>query len=208
MKIHDISMTIHDKMGVWGNNEAKKPKFKTSYSYQENEVYETIISMDMHVGTHIDAPLHMIKNGEKMEDYTLNQFICDCRVLDFSNAKDKIGINDLKSKNISKGDFILLKTTNSNTDLFFDDFVYLDKEGAEYLINLGVKGVGTDGMGIERSQEGFPTHRSLLSNAIVILEGLRLKDIAEGDYILISLPLKIENVEAAPCRAVLLEKEK
>ena len=63
-------------------------------------------------------------------------------------------------------------------------------------------------MGIERSQEGFPTHRSLLSNGIVILEGLRLKDIAEGDYILISLPLKIENVEAAPCRAVLLEKEK
>ncbi|HHU28281.1 TPA: cyclase family protein [bacterium] len=206
MKIYDISMTIHDNMSVWDNKEAKKPKFITTVNYQTSDVYETTICMDMHTGTHIDAPLHMIKNGDKIEDYNLNQFIVKSRVLDFSHVKDKITVDDLKTKEINKNEFILLKTTNSNTDLFLDDFVYLDKDGAEYLVEKGVLGVGTDGMGIERDQEGFPTHITLLNEDIIILEGLRLKHIKEGTYLLIALPLKIKNVEATPCRAVLIER--
>ena len=61
-------------------------------------------------------------------------------------------------------------------------------------------------MGIERDQPGHPTHKTLLNSGVLILEGLRLKDVAEGEYFLIAAPLKIRGVEAAPVRALLIEK--
>ncbi|MEX1308283.1 MAG: cyclase family protein, partial [Eubacteriales bacterium] len=70
----------------------------------------------------------------------------------------------------------------------------------------GIKGVGIDGLGIERAQSDYATHRTLLGADIPIIEGLRLKDVAEGEYILVALPISIPEAEAAPVRAVLLEK--
>ena len=67
-----------------------------------------------------------------------------------------------------------------------------------------IKGVGIDALGIERNQT--PTHKLLLGAGIIIIEGLRLKDVPEGEYFLIALPLKIKDVEAAPTRAILVEK--
>jgi arylformamidase len=205
MKIFDISMAIHEGMPVWGNNEHKKPKFKVNVNYQLNDIYETSVYMDMHIGTHIDAPLHMIKEDTTIDGYNLNQFISKCRVIDFTDVKDKITKEDLITKDIKPNEFILFKTNNSAVEIFEDDFVYLDRSGASYLVEIGVSGVGTDGLGIERDQKDFATHISLLSKDIMIIEGLRLKNIKEGPYLLIALPLKIKNVEAAPCRAVLVE---
>ncbi len=67
-------------------------------------------------------------------------------------------------------------------------------------------GVGTDGLGIERAQKGHPTHKILLGNDIIIIEGLRLKDVPEDVYDMFCLPLKIPGVEATPARVVLLKE--
>jgi arylformamidase len=40
---------------------------------------------------------------------------------------------------------------------------------------------------------------------MAILEGIVLDDVAEGDYELIALPLKIARCDASPVRAVLRE---
>jgi arylformamidase len=81
----------------------------------------------------------------------------------------------------------------------------LDKDAAKYLSMCKVKGVGTDGLGIERAQKNHETHKTLLKNGIVIIEGLRLKEIKEDTYSLIFLPLKIKGVEASLGRAVLIK---
>lgn len=198
-------MMISPHMQVYKNKEEKKPRFINRANHNTSHVHETSITIDLHAGTHIDAPLHMIKGGETTEVYNLDTFYSKCKVFDFSDKVDSITFDDLKTKDISKDDFILLKTSNSFSEDFIYDFVYLDKEASKYLQEKQVKGVGIDGLGIERNQPNYETHKTLLENKIMIVEGLRLKDIPEGEYTLVLLPLKIQNVEAAPARAILIE---
>ena len=205
MNIYDISMSINPNMMVYKNREEKKVKIKNTKNHKDHWIYESRIDMDLHTGTHIDAPLHILNDGKKIDELSLSKLVTRCRVLDFTNVKESISKDDLKSKDIKEGDFILLKTKNSLSDEFNENFVYLDKVGAKYLAKIKVKGVGIDALGIERSQKDHETHKMLMENNIYIIEGLRLEEINEDNYILIALPLKISGAEASPCRAILMD---
>ncbi|MFT9493569.1 cyclase family protein [Anaerosolibacter sp.] len=205
MKIYDISMDIHEDMTVYKNKEEKKPRITVVQDHKTGSSYTSYITMEMHTGTHIDAPLHMIDGGSTMELYDLEKFVRKCKVFDFTNVEDKITEELLQQKNVEKDDFILLKTRNSFVEDFDFQFVYLEKSGAAYLKDVGIAGVGIDALGIERDQAGHETHKALLNQGIIIMEGLRLKEVTEGEYILFAAPLKIRNVEAAPTRALLME---
>lgn len=106
---------------------------------------------------------------------------------------------------ISQGEFLLFKTGNSEHEKWREDFIYLEKSGAEYLASRRISGVGIDALGIERAQPGHETHIALLGNDIIILEGLRLKHVEAGRYLLIALPVKIAGADGAPARAVLVQ---
>ncbi|GAA0721614.1 cyclase family protein [Clostridium malenominatum] len=205
MKVYDISMSIHHGMPVYKNKDEKRPIIQVMQDFSTGSSYGSRISMDMHTGTHIDAPLHMIENGSTMDEFNIEKVVTECKVIDLTEVKDKITEKDFKNKEINQGDFILLKTRNSFEEDFDFNFVFLDESGATYLKQRGIKGVGIDSLGIERSQEGHETHKVLLGNDITIIEGLRLKEVNEGKYLLCALPLKIMGVEAAPARAILIE---
>ena len=102
------------------------------------------------------------------------------------------------------GEWVLLKTRNSLSEEFLPDFVYLNEDGARYVKELGLRGVGTDGLGIERAQPDYATHKTLFESHILIVEGLRLKDVPAGTYFMVIAPLKLTGIEAAPARAFLL----
>jgi len=205
MKIIDISMPVTRLMPVYKGKESKRPNLYIESDFTTGSAYESKLEMNMHTGTHIDRSLHIIPGGTTIETLELSKVITSCKVIDFTDVGDKISREQLKSKNIKTGDFILLKTRNSYMDILETDFIFLDKSGAEYLKEMKIKGVGTDGLGIERSQPQHETHIQLLSSDIIILEGLRLKDIEEGEYILIAAPINIVGSEAAPVRAILLQ---
>ncbi|MHB1394797.1 MAG: cyclase family protein [Clostridia bacterium] len=206
MEMIDISMTIDKNMPVYKNEEGKKPKITVTSDFSTGSFYETRIEMDMHTGTHIDMPLHMIQGGDKSEKLEIARLISDCIVLDLTSVKTKITGADLKEKSIKPGMFVLLKTRNSYTDSFNPEFVYLDASGAEYLKILNVNGVGIDSLGIERAQPNHETHKILFESGIIIIEGLRLSEVQEGNYRLIALPLKIRGTEAAPARVIILKE--
>ena len=168
--------------------------------------FETDIVMNLHTGTHIDRPLHMIEGGETMDSLDISNLVTECVVLDFSHLEEKITKADLVEKEIQRGTFVILKTKNSNENVFNPSFVYLEESGAKYLQSLAVKGVGIDALGIERAQLGYPTHKTILGDMRIILEGLVLKGVQEGKYQLIALPLKIAGVEASPTRAILIQE--
>ncbi len=207
MIIHDISLAITPSMTVYKNKDIKRPLFSSAATFEKEGVYETQLSMNLHTGTHIDFPLHTIKNGNNSNHHPLETFIGTALVIDLSHLDDHISENDLLPFEINPGDFVLLKTRNSLTEDFDFNFVYLDASAARYLVSKKIRGVGIDALGIERNQPNHPTHDLLLSNHIIILEGLRLKGIAPKIYDFLALPIKIDNVEALPVRAVLIEKD-
>ena len=207
MRIFDISMKIEPDMPVYKNQQANRPKFKVVKNDGVHYAYETGVDMHMHTGTHIDAPLHMIKDSKNIGQMDLSRLVTACRVLDFTEVDICITKKDLEKKTIKPGEFILLKTKNSYRNTFDFDFVFLEKSGAKYLQQKKIAGVGIDALGIERNQPQHETHTTLLGDQIIVLEGLRLRDIKEGAYFLFAAPINISHAEAAPVRAILLDKD-
>lgn len=203
--IYDISMPITPSMPVYKGLEFKRPKISIDSDFSTGSAYESRLECNLHTGTHLDAPLHMMPDGYTMEKIDLSKVVTKCKVLDLTDVKDKITEKDLSRFSIYEGDFILLKTRNSYEDILENDFIYLERSGANYLVKMKIKGVGIDALGIERSQADHETHISLFKSDIMILEGLRLKDIEEGEYLLSAAPILIPGAEAAPVRAYLIK---
>lgn len=204
-RIIDISMTIETGMQVWNNDEQKNPSITNVSNHDQGEPHESRLDMNVHTGTHVDAPLHMLAGGETIETITLEQLCGPARVVDLTHVKDHIGKSDLVPLAVQRGERILFKTSSSYSDGFDPSFPFLDGEGAAYLADIGVALVGTDALGIERAQPEFPTHRTLMRGGVVIVEGLRLAHVEAGSYTLVIAPLKMTGIEAAPARAFLLE---
>lgn len=197
-------MEIHPNMPVYKNLESKKPTFKTVSDFKVNQHYETDITMNVHSGTHIDFNLHMLEDGQTSSDAKIADYITEARVFDLSYVLDNITKENLTNLAIRKNDFVIFKTRNSNDENYNPNFVFVAESAATYLAEIGIKGVGIDALGIERSQPGHPTHKALMAKNIIILEGLQLANIRSGVYTLIALPLKLRGLDASPCRAILL----
>jgi arylformamidase len=202
MKMYDVTGAVYEGMTVYKNKPEKQPRINP---VTNGYVTESRIELDVHTGTHVDAPLHMVTDGATFESISLEKLVGTCKVLDLTHVQDGIGRADLEAFEIGAGDFLLFKTGNSWEEAFDFEFVFLAKDGAEYLANLGVRGVGTDALGIERSQEGHPTHKTLFASEIIIIEGLRLKEVPQGEYFMVAAPLKLVGTDAAPARVLLLE---
>jgi arylformamidase len=203
-KLYDVSMTIHPTMQVYKNYDHKKPRFTIHDAFKTHGFYETDLAMNLHTGTHIDFPLHMIEHGATSDSEVLSKFLAEAVVYDLTHVEGAIEAHHLTSLTFKPNTFALFKTKNSFSENFLFDFVYVSQSAAAFLITQQLIGVGVDGLGIERAQDGHPTHHLLLGKNIIIIEGLRLKDIQPGSYEFICLPMKIAGVEALPCRAVLI----
>ena len=98
---------------------------------------------------------------------------------------------------------------NCNKKSFTPDYVYIDSEAAKYISQFPVKLIGIDYLSIDKYQDtSKDAHKILLSKGIVLLEGIILTEVDEGDYQIVCFPIKIKGVEAAPCRAVLIDDKR
>jgi len=166
------------------------------------------IRMGVHTGTHADAPFHFIDGGTKIDNVDLTNFIGLVKVFELASSK-LVKVEDIKELPINKGDIVFFKTSNSlipEGAVFNKEYIYLDIAAAEVLVERGIKTVGVDYLSVEGfNSEGHLVHKLLLSKNIGILEGLCLKEVEEGEYLFSALPLKIEDGDGSPVRAVLLE---
>ncbi|MBN8210343.1 cyclase family protein [Bacillus sp. NTK071] len=202
MKMYDVSAPIFNGMAVYKNKEEKQPEINTTTN---GHVTESRLSLDVHTGTHVDAPLHMMNDGATFETINMEDLVGQAKVIDVTNVKGAISDKDIESENIQEGDFILFKSQNSFEEEFNFDFVFVGEDAARYLAERNIRGVGVDGLGIERSQPEHPTHRSLFEKDVIIMEGLRLKDVDAGQYFMVAAPLKLQGTDASPARVLLFD---
>jgi arylformamidase len=202
MKIIDITAPIYQGMPVYKNKPEKQPQIST---VTNAHVTESRISLDLHTGTHVDAPLHMMNEGSTIETLPIERLVRTCKVFDLTSVSERITKQDIENLSIQAEDFVLFKTQNSFDEGFNFEFIYVAEEAAQYLAEVGISGVGIDALGIERAQEGHPTHRALMGKDIIIIEGIQLRNVEAGDYFMVAAPLKLQGVDASPARILLLE---
>jgi len=167
----------------------------------------TAISMCAHTGTHMDAPLHFIDGAAAMEAMPLDATIGPARVIEIV---DKVAVTrqELELWSPQRGERLLFKTANSarlwKTDQFLEDFVYISREAADFMAEVGIRTVGIDAYSVGGYRQDLQeTHLSLLGAGIWIIEGLVLDGVAPGSYELVCLPLKLIGADGAPARAIL-----
>jgi arylformamidase len=165
-------------------------------------------SMGAHSGTHIDAPMHFIRDGAPIDLVPLEPLIGPARVIDIPDAVQSIDAAELNRHKWKGASRVIFRTRSSqrgwmHSPMFHRDFAYIAPDAAQLLADAGVQLVGIDYLSAEQFAAPAPmTHRILLGKGIPIVEGLALERVRPGDYDLIVLPMKVGGHEAAPARAV------
>jgi arylformamidase len=162
--------------------------------------------MGTHTGTHVDAPLHFFEGGAGVEALPLDLLLGRARVVEIGK-RGGIGAEELAAAGLREDIRVLLKTSNSalwNAGGFHEDYTHLTEAGAKYLVDQGVKVVGIDYLSVEQFKKaGAPAHRALLSQGVVIIEGLNLAEAEAGMYEMYCLPLRVVGGDGAPARVIL-----
>ena len=168
------------------------------------------VDFGSHTGTHVDAPKHFFDDGAGVDTIPLELLMGPARLLAFGDSVMSIGEAELAAHDLTGVTRVLLKTRNSKwlatgSTEFHSDYTYLAPDGAEYLVRLGVRLVGVDYLSVEQFHSGHHrTHRTLLKQGIVIVEGLLLNEPPAGDYHFRCLPLRLVGLDGAPARAVVV----
>ena len=164
----------------------------------------SMIIMDSHHGTHIDAPSHFIENGKNISQIDTNLFFGNVQIITIDNHI--IDYNLLKTIDIKTDKIFFNCINNDMLKPFNERYAALNYSGAKYLTDINIKMIGINYVSIEEYiNHNFSAHKELLSNDILIVEGLNLKNIDEGIYEYILLPINTYK-EASPTRVMLKNK--
>ena len=203
----DISLTLKSNMVHWPGD----PPFsieRVREMDQDDTVNLSKITMGSHSGTHVDAPVHFIKGAKGVDRILFDTLIGPARLIEIADA-DAIKEEELAGRGIKKCERILLRTRKSLNKLlhkntFAEDFVYMEKDAAEFLVSRGIKTLGVDYLSVGGYKKNGPdVHRLLLGAGILIIEGLDLSETPPGLYDMICLPMKILDSDGAPARVIL-----
>lgn len=204
MKIYDITMPVSSDLPTFPGDPPVTVEPVTRLA-RGDAANVSLITMTTHSGTHIDSPLHYNDHGAPVDRIPLPLLVGKALLVEIHGVR-QIGRKELARLPIGGEERLLIKTGNSllwERPGFIEDYAYLTADGAEYLLETGVRLVGIDYLSVEAFDGSGEVHRLLLGNGVVILEGLNLDGIPAGSYELICLPLKIAGGDGAPVRAVL-----
>lgn len=208
MPIYDITVPIRTTMPVYEGDPGVKIDSWSAFAKGDSSNV-SMLNFGAHTGTHVDAPAHFIEGANTVDKLSLDTLIGPARVIRVPDDVTEITPEFLAGCDLNGVTRVLFHTRNSgfwNDQGFRKDFTHLLPEAAEVLVDQGVRLVGTDYLSIEKFHSGHHrTHLTLLQKSVVIVEGLNLSDVPDGDYEFICLPLKIADGagDGAPARAVL-----
>jgi arylformamidase len=187
MEIIDITQELFSCAVYPGDS---SPRFERVREMPGDMYNLTEIAMCVHNGTHMDAPRHFIADGAAIDELDLDTFFGDCVVAELSGAVTENALSPfLQSERLLvKGNAVITA------------------EAAKTIANSGIRLLGVESQSVGPIDAPLEAHTILLSNGVILLEGLDLRAAAPGSYTLAAFPLKLAGCEGAPVRAVLLPK--
>ena len=208
MKIIDLTHAISARMPVYPGTEP--PVITTGCSIEDNGFLEKKITFYSHTGTHMDAPAHMIKESKTLDQLSLEHFYGKAVLVEVSTNRDStIDIEELAScaEMLTQSEFLLINTGWSHrwgTSEYFSGYPVLSMEAAKWLNHFNLKGIGVDAISVDETNSNrFPVHNILLRNNTVIIENLKNLDLIPViPFIFSCFPLKFEEADGSPVRAV------
>jgi arylformamidase len=205
LPLHDISVLVSPDTPQWPGDTPFSCGWTWSIAKGDSVNVSTITSSP-HVGTHADAPLHVADGWPASEAMSIESFIGPAVLLDLRSAHGVLELQALEDR-IPPGTVrLLLRTGRSIAEGHFpESWPSLSAACAVGLAARGLRLLGADAPSVDqRESKSLGTHRAMFEHGGSIIENLDLRDVPEGRYELIALPLRWAGLDAVPLRAVLM----
>ena len=210
MRIIDLTHTITQDMPVYPGT--LPPKLQTANTVEKDGFKETLLSMFSHTGTHIDAPAHLFAGKTTLDAFPAAQFVgkalvIDCRDLAEGSTVTLAHLAPYGDK-VKRADFLLFCfgwDKKWGTPDYFEGYPILGEDVMALLLAGDYKGIGFDTISLDPITDAALTrHKQLLrQKEIINIENLCHLDACKNDlFDFACLPLKYENADGAPARAI------
>jgi arylformamidase len=201
--IYDITPPITNRLGVWPGDTPPSREVLLDMHRGDNITLSTLRAT-VHLGAHADAPSHYGADAPAIHERGLDCYLGPCQVLHVAVPRGVRVTPEMLSQPVRAERVLIATGTFPDPEQFNTDFAALSPELVERLHEQGVKLIGVDTPSVDLfDSKDLPSHRMFLRCDMAILEGLVLKDVPDGIYELIALPLKLVGFDASPVRAVL-----
>lgn len=198
MKLIDLSVPLNENTPVYPGD--PKIKIQKSGILQRDGYQDHYVCLGTHVGTHIDAPSHMIKGGKNLNEFPLEKFVGHGVLIDVEKGFD---LDQLKRENIQPNDIVLFYTGMSKfyyDSKYYDNYPSMPLEIADFLVQKKVKMIGVDMCSPDH--EPFEVHKILLKEEVLIIENLtNLSTLRGKNFRVYGLPIKLQ-IDGAPVRVI------
>ena len=196
MKIYDISQEVFSSRVYPGD---PSPSARRLSDMSAGALYNlTEFTMCAHNGTHVDAPSHFIDGAKTVDALDLSRLVGKAYVAHFNGILTAIDANAL-----------LDKAENSSPEaskrLLIKGDATVTEEAAKAMIERGIFLIGVESQSVGPIDAPMATHKLLLGANVVLLEGIQLTNVPEGEYLLCAAPINLGGLDGAPCRALLIE---
>ncbi len=200
MKIYDITLPVSEDMPLYPGDPETTIN-RVADIARGDPFTLSAVSMSAHAGTHVDAPYHVNRNGRTLDEIPLDMLVGSAFVL-LVDDSDEVTAEALELAGIPSGTRRLLLKTNPRQM----SEAFLSADAVHWIVDKGISLLGIDVLSIDAAKSRtLEAHHILLDADVIILEGLDLSAVSEGEYMLICLPLKLSDCDGAPARVVLLE---
>jgi arylformamidase len=206
MKIWDISPPVDAGAPVFPGDTPFSQRWAATIG-PGCPVNVSAITLSPHVGAHADAPLHYDAHGAPIGAVALDPFLGPCRVIHAIGVGALVRPEHVAHALADLPPRVLVRTyERAPLDRFDDELAAYAPETIEQLADLGVRLVGIDTASIDpAASKTLDSHQVIRRRGLRVLENLVLDEVAEGDYELIALPLRLTTADASPVRAILRE---
>ncbi len=210
MRVIDLTRTISNSIPVYPGTEG--PCLTIANTYEESGFKETLLHMYSHTGTHMDAPHHIFPEKISLDKKDASGFVGKACVIDVREV-GLGGVIDISyiernKERVEQAEFIIFQTGWEKywgQDEYFGEYPVISKEVAKYIVDNNKKGIGLDNIGLDPIADlELQLHHFMLANEnIVIIENLcNLDMIGQEEFLLVALPLKFEDSDGSPIRAI------
>lgn len=194
----DLSVVLNEKTPVFPGDAPSK--IEPAGDIDRDGYCDHLVSFATHVGTHIDAPMHMIKGGKSLDQIPLDQFVGRGKYVEVIDGN----FDAVKDVAIQEGDIVIFNTgmiKKYHDPIYFEEYPIMSEEIAQYLVDKKVKMIGIDA-GNPDNQDDFPIHKILLGGNVLIAENLTNTDQLKGkEFTIYALPLNLQ-IDGAPARII------
>ncbi len=205
--VYDISPPLSARLAVWPGDTPLSREMLLDMRRGANITLSSLRAT-AHLGAHADAPSHYGLDAPTIDARPLDCYLGRCQVVRVDAERGEALRPERITTAIAAERVLLATDTFPNPEHFNEDFAALTPELVDDWHKRGVRLVGVDTPSVDLfASQDLPVHRAFLKNDMAILEGLVLRDVPEGMYELIALPLRLVGFDASPVRAVLRSLE-